>query len=93
MIRSFRDSQTASLFNRQFARRIPTEIQRVALRKLRQIDAAERLHDLAAVPGNQLEKLVADRAGQHSLRINKRWRICFRWQDGDAYDVEIVDYH
>ncbi len=68
-------------------------IQRVALRKLRQLDAAAQLRDLAAPPGNRLEALHGAREGQHSIRINDQWRICFVWQDGNAYDVEIVDYH
>jgi proteic killer suppression protein len=93
LIRSFRDSQTASLFDRKPARKLPTDIQSVALRKLRLLDAAERLDDLAAIPSNRLEKLAGNRAGKHSIRINKQWRICFRWQNGEAHDVEIVDYH
>ena len=68
-------------------------MQRVALRKLRMLDAATRLEDLRVPPGNRLEKLKGDRAGQHSIRINDQWRICFVWKNGDAYDVEIVDYH
>jgi proteic killer suppression protein len=93
VIRTFRDSQTASLFDRKPARKLPADIQSVALRKLRHLDAAERLGDLAAIPANRLEKLAGDRAGQHSIRINRQWRICFRWQNGEAHDVEIVDYH
>ena len=93
MIRSFRDTQTASLFEREPARKLPQDIQAVALRKLRQLDAAEQLEDLRAAPGNRLEKLAGDHAGQHSIRINKQWRICFRWDKGDAHEVEIVDYH
>lgn len=65
----------------------------MALRKLRILDAAMRLSDLRVPPGNRLERLRGDRAGQHSIRINDQWRICFRWEEGDAYDVEIVDYH
>ena len=93
VIRSFRDSATAELFDRRPARNLPIDIQRVAFRKLRQIDAAETVQDLRAPPGNRLEKLAGSRAGQHSIRINDQWRICFRWHDGDAYEVEIVDYH
>jgi len=93
VIRSFSDSQTAALFDRQPARKLPADIQSVALRKLRQLDAAEKLEDLRAVPGNRLEKLAGNRSGQHSIRINKQWRICFRWHEGDANEVEIVDYH
>ena len=65
----------------------------MALRKLRMLDAAMRLSDLRIPPGNRLERLRGNRAGQHSIRINDQWRICFRWREGDAYDVEIVDYH
>ena len=93
MIRSFRDRETARLFERQPARRLPPDIQRVALRKLRQLDAAVDLADLRVPPGNRLERLVGNRAGQYSIRINDQWRICFRWQAGDAYDVAIADYH
>ena len=93
VIRSFRDRETARLFERQRARRLPGDIQRVALRKLRQLDAAVDLADLRVPPGNRLERLVGDRAGQFSIRINDQWRICFRWQAGDAYDVAIADYH
>ena len=74
-------------------RSLGADLQRVALRKLRQLDAAVRLEDLRMPPGNQLEKLRGDRAGQHSIRINEQWRICFRWFGSDAHDVEIVDYH
>lgn len=93
MIQSFADPDTQTLFEREGSRRLPSDIQRIALRKLRQIDAAIALQDLRAPPGNRLELLKGDRAGQHSIRINDRWRICFRWQDGNAFDVEIVDYH
>jgi proteic killer suppression protein len=93
VIRSFRDRDTARLAARQTVRRLPPEIQRVALRKLRQLDAAVVLADLRMPPGNRLEPLTGDRAGQHSIRINDQWRICFRWHDGDAHDVEIADYH
>ena len=93
MIRSFRDRDTARLFDRQPVRRLPTDLQRVALRKLRQLDAAVALTDLRVPPGNRLEKLVGSRAGEYSIRINDQWRICFRWDAGDAHDVEIADYH
>ncbi len=93
MIRSFRDRETARLFERQPARRLPPEIQRVALRRLRQLDAAVDLPERRVPPGNRLEKLVGDRAGEHSIRINDQWRFCFRWQAGDAYDVAMADYH
>jgi proteic killer suppression protein len=81
------------LFDRQPVRRLAADLQRVALRKLRQLDAAVALADLRVPPGNRLEKLVGDRAGQYSIRINDQWRICFRWHTGDAHDVEIADYH
>lgn len=93
MIKSFRDPEAERIFQRQRSRKLPPEIQRVARRKLLQIDAATRLETLRVPPGNRLEALSADRVGQHSVRINDRWRICFVWRGGDAYDVEIVDYH
>jgi toxin HigB-1 len=93
MIKSFRDREAERIFARQRSRKLPPEIQRIARRKLLQIDAATRLETLRVPPGNRLEALSADRTGQHSVRINDRWRICFVWLDGDAYDVEIVDYH
>ena len=93
MIRSFADKETEKVFNRQFSRRLPTDIQRIARRKLEILAAAERLEDLRIPPANRLEKLSGDREGQHSIRINQQWRICFEWQESDAYNVEIVDYH
>ena len=93
MIRSFRTKATERVFHRESVRRWPHAVQRVALRKLVQLDAAATLDDLRAPPGNRLEKLGGDRLGEHSVRINDKWRICFRWRQGDAYDVEIVDYH
>jgi proteic killer suppression protein len=93
VIQSFRDRDTQRLFDRQPARKLGPDVQRVALRKLRQLDAAVSLEDLRVPPGNRLEKLSRDRAGQHSIRINDQWRVCFRWVGGDAHDVEIVDYH
>jgi proteic killer suppression protein len=92
VIQSFRDRDTETLFLRLRVRRFGA-IERIALRKLVQLDAAARLDDLRAPPGNRLEALKGDRAGQHSIRINDQWRICFRWVEGDAHDVEIVDYH
>ena len=93
MIRSFRSKETEQVFNRLPARRLPSDILRAARRKLLILNAAESLADLRTPPGNRLEKLSGDREGQHSIRINQRWRICFKWRDGDAYEVEIVDYH
>ena len=93
LIKSFRDRDAERLFSRLAVRRLPPTLRRVAFRKLLLLDAADRLADLRVPPGNRLERLAGDRAGQHSIRINDRWRICFRWRAGDAYDVEIVDYH
>ena len=92
MIRSFRDQETQRLFQRERRTKFARPLQRVALRKLLLVDAAESLNDLRVPPGNRLEKLSGNRAGQYSIRINDQWRICFRWSDG-AEDVEIVDYH
>lgn len=92
MIRTFRDKDTEKVFLRQFSRRFQA-VAGVAKRKLDHLNAATPLMDLAAIPGNQLEALRGDRAGQHSIRINDQFRICFRWKDGDAYEVEITDYH
>jgi len=93
VIKSFRDRDAERLFDRRPTRRLGPEVQKLALRKLRMLDAAEKLDDLRVPPGNRLERLRGDRAGQHSIRINDQWRICFRWRSGDAYEVEIVDYH
>ena len=93
MIRSFACQETERLFNDEASRRLPTQIQRVARRKLLLLHQARRLDDLRAPPGNRLESLRGDRAGQYSIRVNDQWRICFRWQDEDALGVEIVDYH
>jgi proteic killer suppression protein len=93
MIRSFRDRDTERVFRRERTRRLAPDVQRMAQRKLAVLDAAESLQDLRVPPGNRLEKLSGDRDGQHSVRVNDQWRICFRWQDGDAHDVEITDYH
>lgn len=92
MIRSFADREAEALFYGRFARRLPGDIQRVAQRKLRQLHEAEQLRDLAAPPGNRLETLRGSRAGQHSIRINDQWRLCFVWSEGGAERVEIVDY-
>ena len=92
MIRSFRDKETEAIFKQQGVRRLQ-QIAAVALRRLVQIDSAEELRDLASPPANRLERLKGDRAGQYSVRINDRYRVFFRWKDGDAYGVEITDYH
>jgi proteic killer suppression protein len=93
MIKGFGSKETEKLFLRQRSPRFSAEVQRIALRKLLLLDAAERLEDLRIPPGNRLEKLSGNRRWQHSIRINDQWRICFRWSEGDAYEVEIVDYH
>ena len=93
MIRTFSDRDTARLFDREPVRRWSGDLQRVALRKLRMLDAAAGLDDLRVPPGNRLERLKGERAAQYSIRINDQWRICFRWGRSDAYDVESVDYH
>jgi len=93
VIRSFRDRDTERLFHREPVRKWGHEVQRVGLRKLRMLDAAMSLDDLRVPPGNRLEKLHGDRAGQWSVRVNDQWRLCFKWRDGEATVVELVDYH
>ena len=93
MIKSFRCEETRKVFEREASRKFPPTIRRAAHRKLLMLDAAESLADLRVPPGNRLERLKGDRDGQYSVRISDRWRVCFRWLKGDAYDVEIVDYH
>ena len=93
MIASFADRDTERLFDRQPVRRFPASLRNVMLRKLLLLDAAVALDELRVPPGNRLEKLKGDRAGQHSIRVNQQWRVCFRWKDSAAHDVEIVDYH
>jgi proteic killer suppression protein len=93
VIQSFADKVTERLFRERRSKRIPSNIQRVALRKLVQLDAVFELRQLSVPPGNSLEALKKERAGQHSIRINDRWRVCFVWRGQHAYDVEIVDYH
>jgi proteic killer suppression protein len=92
MIKSFRDKETEQLFHDLLVRRFG-QIERIARRKLILLNSAVRLQDLRIPPGNRLEALRGDRSGQYSIRINDQWRICFRWEDGDAHDVEITDYH
>jgi toxin HigB-1 len=92
VIKSFKDKETAKIFRRERSKKLPHDIQQIALRKLRMLHRAQSLQDLLP-PSNHLEKLLGDRAGQYSIRINDQWRICFVWLDQDAYDVEIVDYH
>ena len=93
MIRSFRCKETEGLFGRRFSRRLPGDVQRSAQRKLAILDAADVLEDLRIPPANRLEKLHGKREGQYSIRINDQWRLCFVWREGNAYDVEIADYH
>lgn len=93
MIKSFGDKRTAAIFTGYAVRGLPPQIQERARAKLLAIDAAQRLDDLRQPPGNRLEALAGNRKGQHSIRINDQWRICFVWRDGEAFDVEIVDYH
>lgn len=93
MIQDFCCRETEKIWKGKSSRRLPSGIQRVALRKLTQLSAAAVLDDLRVPPGNRLEPLKGERAGQHSIRINDQWRICFVWKDGHAHEVEIVDYH
>ncbi|MBF0377321.1 MAG: type II toxin-antitoxin system RelE/ParE family toxin [Desulfamplus sp.] len=93
MVKSFRDKETQKIFNREFSKKFPLDMQHQARRKLVILDAATNINVLRIPPGNRLESLKGDRKGQHSIRINDQWRICFQWGDGDAYDVEITDYH
>ncbi len=93
MIKGFEDKEAERLFYREPSRKLPPEIQRIAFRKLRMLNRAQTLDDLRIPPGNRLEGLKGDRLRQYSIRINDRWRICFVWDQGDVYEVEIVDYH
>jgi len=93
VIKTFNDGETEKVYHRQRSRKLPSNIQQVALRKLRMINNAVSINDLRVPPANRLEKLSGSRAGQWSIRINDRWRVCFRWKDSDAYNVEITDYY
>jgi len=93
VIKTFNCKETEKIFNRNFSKKFPQDIQRVALRKLRMINRAEILNDLKVPPANRLEALRGNKKGQYSIRINDQWRICFKWKDGEVHDVEIVDYH
>ena len=93
MIKSFGDTETEKIWNQHCSRRLPVNIQQRALNKLAMINNARDLNDLRIPPANRLEALSGNRAGQHSIRINQQWRICFLWESGDALNVEIVDYH
>jgi proteic killer suppression protein len=93
VIRSFGSRDTERIWHEQYVKGVDRTVQRATLRKLELIHAAKNVDDLRALPGNRLEKLVGDRRGQHSVRVNAQWRICFVWRDGGAEDVELVDYH
>ena len=93
MIQSFKDKETEKIFVRRRSKKLPGDIQQIALRKLRMINNARTLLDLRSPPANQLEKLSGNRTGQYSIRINDQWRICFEWRQGNAYKIEITDYH
>ena len=93
MIKSFADKETQKVWDRERSKAVPADLQRKALQKLEQIDVVDDLNELRVPPGNKLEKLSGDRTGQHSIRINRQYRVCFVWKSGDAYEIEIVDYH
>jgi len=93
VIKNFKDEETQKIYQRQRSRKLPSDIQQVALRKLRMINNSITINDLRVPPANRLEKLSGNRAGQWSIRINDQWRVCFRWEGSDALDVEITDYH
>jgi len=93
MIKSFKSKEAEKIFNREYSLKLPSSIQRTALRKLWMVAAAQTINDLRVPPANHLEQLKGNRQGQHSIRINEQWRICFAWRQGDAYEVEIIDYH
>ncbi len=93
MIKSFADRETEKVWRGRFSKRLPQDIQSIARRKLRMLNNAVTLVDLRVPPASRLEALRRDRAGQHSIRVNDQWRVCFLWQGGDAHDVEITDYH
>ena len=93
MIKSFRNTAAEAAWQRRYVKGVPSDILKAAHRKLTQIQNTHGLDDLRAPPGNRLEALSADRQGQYSIRINDQWRVCFEWRDGDAFEVEIVDYH
>lgn len=93
MIKTFRDRNTERIFRRQRVKRFSLQLQKFAQRKLNLLDGADLIEDLRLPPGNRLEKLSGNRKGQYSIRVNDQWQICFRWQSGQATDVEMVDYH
>ncbi len=93
MIKTFKCKETEKIFHRQYSKKLPSDIQKIAFRKLRMINRSYKLSDLKVPPANRLEMLTGTRKGQYSIRINDQWRICFRWIDNNALDVEITDYH
>jgi len=93
VIKTFKDAETEKIYQRERSRKLPTDIQQTALRKLRMINNSININDLRVPPANRLEKLSGDREGQYSIRINDQWRICFEWNSGDVFNVEIADYH
>jgi proteic killer suppression protein len=93
MIRTFKNKETEKIFRRNYSKKYPSDIHRIAFRKLRMINRAQNINDLRAPPANRLEKMKGNRSGQYSVRINDQWRICFEWYDNDAFKVDIVDYH
>ncbi len=93
MIRGFKSKEAEKIFNREYSHILPTSIQKTAMRKLWMMNAAVSINDLRVPPANRLEMLKGKRKGQYSIRINDQWRICFKWEEGDVYDVEIVDCH
>ena len=93
MIKTFKNKETEIVYNRMYSKKLPTDIQRIAMKKLWMIDATPDINSLRVPPGNRLELLHGDREGQYSIRINDQWRNCFLWRDGNSYDVEIIDYH
>lgn len=93
MIKGFKSKETEKIFNREYSLKLPAAIQRTALRKLWMLDAAQTINDLRIPPANHLEQLKGKRQGQHSIRINDQWRICFNWRQDDVYEVEIINYH
>ena len=93
MIKSFADKKTQKIWNRRYSKKLPEDIQKRGRQKLILVDSAVTIEDLRVPPGNRLEKLKGSRESQHSIRINQQWRVCFTWHEGDAYDVEITDYH
>ena len=93
MIKVFRGKETERVWSREYSKHLPRDIQERALMKLQQLHAASELKDISIPSSNQLEALKGDRKGEYSIRVNRQWRICFRWREGHAFDVEIVDYH